>query len=115
MRLAVSTPFGLVHPCIVSLSPTIIYGLLTFNLPTDQQVIQSPRYEDFNIEYNDKNMWACLGIGYTLENRAGPGDADCSPYLNINNIDPKWLAATGGDQKVLAEQVDEANSATKKV
>ncbi|EGP86187.1 uncharacterized protein MYCGRDRAFT_60715 [Zymoseptoria tritici IPO323] len=78
-----------------------------------QQVIKTPRYEDFNIEYFDKNMWACLGIGYTVENRKGPGEADNSPYLNINNIDPKWLAANGGDEKVLLKQVDEANSVAK--
>jgi hypothetical protein len=82
---------------------------------SDQQVIETPRYEDFNIEYNDKNIWACLGMGWTVENRLGAGNADCSPYLNINNIDPKWLAANGGDEKVLREQVDEANSAAKKM
>ena len=65
-----------------------------------QQAIAQPRYEDFDIEYNDKNPWAFLGLGYTVENRKGVGEADCSPYLNLNNIDPKWrvrrnLADTG--------------------
>ena len=55
-----------------------------------QQVIEQPRYEDFDIQYNDKNVWAHLGMGWTKENRAGPQEADVSPYLSLNNIDPKW-------------------------
>lgn len=55
-----------------------------------QQVIASPRYEDMQIEYRDKNIWAHLGMGFTIENRKGVEEADCSPYLNLNNIDPKW-------------------------
>lgn len=55
-----------------------------------QQVIATPRYEDFDISYFDSNPWACLGMGFTVENRAPPGEANNSPYLDLNNIDPKW-------------------------
>ncbi|KAI7280561.1 putative sterigmatocystin biosynthesis monooxygenase [Hortaea werneckii] len=75
-----------------------------------QQVISQPRYEDFEIQYNDRNIWAFLGMGYTVENRQGPKEADCSPYLNINNIDPKWYEATGGDVNRLKEQQNHINA-----
>ncbi|KAK3633928.1 hypothetical protein LTR56_015538 [Elasticomyces elasticus] len=77
-----------------------------------QQVIERPRYEDFHIEYFDKNPWAHLGMGWTLEARAGPANADCSPYLNINNIDPKWYEANGGDGAVLKDQQNNLNART---
>lgn len=60
-----------------------------------QQVISTPRYEDFDIKYHDKNPWAHLGIGYTVENRLGIGNADQSPYISLANVDPKWLEAVG--------------------
>ncbi|KAJ4376381.1 hypothetical protein N0V83_001664 [Neocucurbitaria cava] len=60
------------------------------------EVIASPRYEDFEIEYMDEggNMWAHLGMGYARCNVEYP-EADVSPYLQLENIDPKWLKATG--------------------
>jgi len=54
------------------------------------QVIEEPRYEDYNITYqNRQNPWAFLGLGFALENRTE--GADQSPYLSEQNIDPKWL------------------------
>jgi hydroxyversicolorone monooxygenase len=53
-------------------------------------VIERPRYEDFEIHYFEKNPWAHLGMGWTVQDRQGPKEADVSPYLNLNNIDPKW-------------------------
>lgn len=75
-----------------------------------QQVIEKPRYEDFEIRYHDKNPWAHLGMGWTPENRLGAEKADCSPYLNLNHIDPKWYVANGGDGDVLLKQVNEYNT-----
>lgn len=40
-------------------------------------------------------MWAFLGMGLTRESKT-PG-ADLSPYLNVKEIDPKWLEAIGAD------------------
>ncbi|KAB2579998.1 putative sterigmatocystin biosynthesis monooxygenase stcW [Lasiodiplodia theobromae] len=60
------------------------------------QTIQEPRYEDYEIQYqNGRNMWAFLGMGLTRESKT-PG-ADLSPYLNVKEIDPKWLEAIGAD------------------
>ncbi|PPJ54899.1 hypothetical protein CBER1_06033 [Cercospora berteroae] len=75
-----------------------------------QQVIEKPRYEDFEIKYHDKNPWAHLGMGWTPENRLGAEKADCSPYLNLNHIDPKWYVANGGDGETLLKQVNEYNT-----
>jgi hypothetical protein len=54
-------------------------------------VIQTPRYEDFEISYHDKNPWAHLGMGYSMNNHNG----NFSPYLGQQFIDPKWLKAVG--------------------
>lgn len=39
-------------------------------------------------------MWAHLGMGYARCNVEYP-EADVSPYLQVENIDPKWLKAIG--------------------
>lgn len=65
-------------------------------MPLSEHVISSPRYEDFEITYHHKNPWAMLGLGYVPENRV-PG-SDVSPYLKLENIDPKWLEAVGGSE-----------------
>lgn len=60
------------------------------------RAIQDPRYEDYEIKYqNSRNMWAYLGMGLTRENKMQ--GADFSPYLNLKEVDPKWLEAVGGD------------------
>jgi hypothetical protein len=55
-------------------------------------IITSPRYEDFEITYHNKNPWAFLGMGHSLKNR---DKKDWSPYLALENCDPKWQAAVG--------------------
>ena len=75
-----------------------------------QQVIERPRYEDFDIKRFNSNPWAHLGMGWTVENRKGQQNADCSPYLNLRNIDEKWHAAIGGDVAELRKQVNEADA-----
>ncbi|KAF4630307.1 hypothetical protein G7Y89_g7832 [Cudoniella acicularis] len=55
------------------------------------QVIETPRYEDYNITYQNKhNPWAFLGLGFTIEDR-NLETADLSPYLNEEVLDPKWM------------------------
>lgn len=54
-------------------------------------VIEAPRYEDFELSYHDKNPWAHLGMGYSVNNYSG----NFSPYLAEEFIDPKWLKAIG--------------------
>lgn len=76
------------------------------------QAIETPRYEDYDIKYHARNMWAHLGMGYTVENRAGEGEADVSPYINAKNLDPKWLEAIqassdGVDDKSQSHKTDQ--------
>lgn len=65
------------------------------------EVIESPRYEDFDIEYMHKNPWAHLGMGYSLPNTIP--ESDLSPYIQVEYIDPKWLNAIG--HRSLANEV----------
>lgn len=46
-------------------------------------------------------------MGFTHENRVGPEQADCSPYLSAENIDPKWWKARGGSVEALKKAVEE--------
>ncbi|KAK7181161.1 hypothetical protein DPSP01_010617 [Paraphaeosphaeria sporulosa] len=57
------------------------------------EVIEAPRYEDFHIEYLHKNPWAHMGMGFCMANTVE--GSDLSPYLQLENIDPKWLKAVG--------------------
>jgi hypothetical protein len=61
-----------------------------------QQVVKNPRYEDFEISYFEKNIWAHLGMGWTVQDRRGPKEADVSPHFCLDNIDPKWYASSEG-------------------
>ncbi|KAF2221482.1 hypothetical protein BDZ85DRAFT_17740 [Elsinoe ampelina] len=45
------------------------------------KAVETPRWEDFEIEYKHEKPWAALGMGWTLENCAGLGNAYPSPYL----------------------------------
>ncbi|KXT08570.1 hypothetical protein AC579_8310 [Pseudocercospora musae] len=79
-----------------------------------QQVIENVRWEDMDIvRGGQKNVWEFLGMGWTVENRMGvrneqnPNGADCSPYLSLEHLDPKWIAANGGSEEVLRKQVEE--------
>jgi hypothetical protein len=58
------------------------------------EILKTPRYEDFEISYLNKNPWAHLGMGFAKCNVEFP-NADVSPYLALENIDPKWLKAIG--------------------
>lgn len=67
------------------------------------EVIKTPRYEDFEIEYlgpAKKNMWAFLGMGTV---QALVNKEDVSPYLSAENIDPDWMNACGMDAKKVHE------------
>ncbi|CAN9091603.1 unnamed protein product [Alternaria alternata] len=75
------------------------------------EVIETPRYEDFDIQYMHKNPWAHLGMGYAMRNKQFP-EADVSPYLQLENIDPQWLKAIGyegaaGEVQKVRDQKDE--------
>ncbi|EME38864.1 flavin-binding monooxygenase-like protein [Dothistroma septosporum NZE10] len=76
-----------------------------------QQVIERPRYEDFEIHSFNDNPWAHLGMGWTVQDRKGPKEEDVCPYFNVKNIDPKWYEACGGDSRLLVERPEESSQA----
>jgi len=54
-----------------------------------QDVIRSPRWEDWEIKYMNKhNMFAYLGLGFTTIER--DPDADKAPYMNVEKLDPAF-------------------------
>lgn len=57
-----------------------------------------------------KNPWAHLGMGYTMADVTE--GADVSPYLQVENIDPKWLQAIG--YKGPVEEVEEVRNEKEK-
>lgn len=70
------------------------------------EVIKTPRYEHFDIEYSNKqNMWASLGMGYVQCNIDWP-NSDVCDYLSVENIDPQWLKAIG--YQGAGDEVEEA-------
>lgn len=79
------------------------------------KLLDVPRYEDFDIASLSKNPWEYLGMGWTMENRLGPEKANVSPYLCLQNIDPKWYAACGGDLEDLKALVREERNGEREV
>lgn len=71
------------------------------------EAIKSPRYEDFHITYlgpAKKNRWAWLGMG-TVRDLVEKNDV--SPYLSLDNIDPKWMKAMDiNSDKVLESRLE---------
>ncbi|KAF2444597.1 FAD/NAD(P)-binding domain-containing protein [Karstenula rhodostoma CBS 690.94] len=57
------------------------------------EVTETPRYEDFHIEYLHKNPWAHMGMGFSMTNTTE--GSDLSPCLQLENIDPKWWKGCG--------------------
>ncbi|KAL3603121.1 hypothetical protein FPOAC2_07438 [Fusarium poae] len=80
-------------------------------------VISVPRYEDFIIQYhNNNNMWAFLGMGYSLNNI----NENFSPTINIESLDDKWLEAAGvkvpellKNKKAIKDEISELTSSIK--
>jgi hypothetical protein len=74
------------------------------------EIISTPRYEDFEISYLNKNPWAHIGMGYAQCNVEYP-NSDVCPYLSLENIDPKWLKAIGyGGPALEVEKIREAKA-----
>ena len=71
------------------------------------EAIRTPRYEDFEITYlgpAKKNPWAFMGMGFV---RDLIEQNDVSPYISVDNIDPKWMKAVNiNSEKVLESKVE---------
>ena len=54
------------------------------------EMLTHPRWEDYEIEYKDKNnMWAFMGLGFVRKHRQE--GADLAWYLKTESIDPRWI------------------------
>ncbi|EFQ97210.1 4-hydroxyacetophenone monooxygenase [Nannizzia gypsea CBS 118893] len=61
------------------------------------ELIKQPRFEDYTITYRRKNMWSFLGLGNVPANITE--GVDRSPYLSVDEIDPRWLAEIYGERQ----------------
>jgi len=71
------------------------------------EAIRTPRYEDFEITHlgpAKQNPWAFMGMGFV---RDLIEQNDVSPYLSVDNIDPKWMRANDiNTDKILESKVE---------
>ncbi|KAL4971588.1 putative sterigmatocystin biosynthesis monooxygenase stcW [Aspergillus desertorum] len=64
------------------------------------------------ISYMDGNPCAHLGVGWTMLDRAGGEQADVSPHLCLENIDPVWFESAGGNVDMLREQREKGGTSS---
>ncbi|KAG5205829.1 Sterigmatocystin biosynthesis monooxygenase StcW [Trichophyton interdigitale] len=61
------------------------------------ELMKQPRFEDYTITYRKQNMWSFLGLGNVPANITE--GVDRSPYLSVDAIDPRWLAAINRERQ----------------
>ncbi|KAH6985121.1 hypothetical protein EDB80DRAFT_767984 [Ilyonectria destructans] len=55
-----------------------------------RDAIEDPRWEDMEIKYHSRNRFQYLGYGYAPVDLATAPDADRTPYLKLENLDPRF-------------------------
>ncbi|EWG54448.1 hypothetical protein FVEG_17322 [Fusarium verticillioides 7600] len=55
-----------------------------------RDAIQDPRWEDMEIKYHARNRFQYLGYGFAPIDLSTSPDADRSPYLKLENLDPRF-------------------------
>lgn len=61
------------------------------------EMVESPRYEDFNIKYQDRaNMFAFMGLGFT---RNQVEEGDLSPYMSKDVLEKKFYSFQPSDEE----------------
>ncbi|QGI92395.1 hypothetical protein CEK26_005464 [Fusarium fujikuroi] len=55
-----------------------------------RDAIQDPRWEDMEIKYHSRNRFLYLGYGFAPIDLSTSPDADRSPYLKLENLDPRF-------------------------
>ncbi|KAI1630493.1 flavin-binding monooxygenase-like protein [Exophiala viscosa] len=69
------------------------------------EMTASPRYEDYEIKYDNKhNMWAFMGLGFTKNQLTEGGDL--SPYITENGLEKKFYSfvLTEEEEKKISER-----------
>ncbi|KAF9761613.1 hypothetical protein IL306_003765 [Fusarium sp. DS 682] len=57
-----------------------------------RDAIEDPRWEDMEIKYHSKNRFQYLGYGFAPVDLSTEPNADRSPYLQVENLDPRFYA-----------------------
>ncbi|RMJ12259.1 hypothetical protein CDV36_008116 [Fusarium kuroshium] len=52
--------------------------------------LEQPRWEDMEIKYHGPNRFQCFGYGYSAVDLNTDPDADRSPYINEDALDPRF-------------------------
>ncbi|KAJ4174788.1 hypothetical protein NW754_005212 [Fusarium falciforme] len=52
--------------------------------------MEQPRWEDMEIKYHGPNRFQCFGYGYSAVDLSTDPDADRSPYINEDALDPRF-------------------------
>ncbi|PSN66538.1 FAD/NAD(P)-binding domain-containing protein [Corynespora cassiicola Philippines] len=55
-----------------------------------RKAIEDPRWEDMEIKYHSRNVFQYLGYGYAPADLSTAPDADRTPYLKLENLDPRF-------------------------
>ncbi|KAJ4109431.1 hypothetical protein NW765_004319 [Fusarium oxysporum] len=55
-----------------------------------RDAIEDPRWEDMEIKYHSRNRFQYLGYGFAPVDLSTSPDADRSPYLKLENLDPRF-------------------------
>ncbi|KAH7042232.1 hypothetical protein B0J12DRAFT_712700 [Macrophomina phaseolina] len=55
-----------------------------------RKAIEDPRWEDMEIKYHSRNRYQYFGYGYAPVDLSNDPDADRTPYLQVENLDPRF-------------------------
>ncbi|KAJ4312206.1 hypothetical protein N0V84_010047 [Fusarium piperis] len=55
-----------------------------------RDAIEDPRWEDMEIKYHSRNRFRYLGYGYAPVDLSTAPDADRTPYVKLENLDPRF-------------------------
>lgn len=80
------------------------------------EMIQTPRYEDYNIKYQEKsNMFAFMGLGFTQNQVSEAGDL--SPYIAKGVLEKKFYSfkPSASEADVIAHRKSKVNDGPKAV
>ncbi|KAH7067984.1 hypothetical protein BKA63DRAFT_423015 [Paraphoma chrysanthemicola] len=55
-----------------------------------RDAIEDPRWEDMELKYHSKNRFQYFGVGYAPLDLSTDPDADRTPYLQLENLDPRF-------------------------
>ena len=61
------------------------------------EMVETPRYEDYDIKYEYSNMFGFMGLGFTRNQVVE--DGDLSPYMSKNALEKKFYSLYGSKEE----------------